>query len=77
MREYALGVTAALTAMMTAEGMFAFTAADVIEIMFTAVVVGVIAGAVFGIVTQPRKKKARWEKAGGLEVLVQGRRTKR
>ena len=74
MRNYAMAVTAALTAFVTAEGMFAFSRADVIEIGFAAIMCGCIAAAVFVVITEPKKRKAHWEKAGGLEVMIMGGR---
>lgn len=70
MRIYALWVTAALTGLITTELMLALTRADIIETLFVSLMSAVIAAAAFVVATEPRKKKAHWEKAGGLDVMI-------
>ena len=48
-----------------------FTKMDLVEMLFVTAIFTMFAGLIFGLVTEPRKRKsAKWEKAGDLEVLV-------
>lgn len=75
MRTYASVMTAIVIGWLSIEIMLTWSHYDVIGIMFIAVILSYIAAAGFMLVTEPRKKKARWEKQeNGLEVMIQGRR---
>ena len=50
-----------------------FTRMDLVEMVFVTMIFTLFAGLIFGLITEPRKrKKAHWEKAGDgdLDVFV-------
>lgn len=74
MRTYGAITTALLTALLTIELAFAVTRWDIIEIMFSTIMVTWIVAVIYFIVTEPKKKKRHhWEQIGDLEVMIQGK----
>lgn len=75
MRTYAMILTAVVTGWISVECMLTWSHYDVIGILFVAVILAYLAAAGFMLITEPRKKQAKWEKQeNGLEVMIQGRR---
>lgn len=80
MREYAFTVTIILSGLLASLLLACLTRADAIELIFMAMIVGLLVGVVFLLITEPKKKKAHWETAGAddeLSVMVMGRNRKR
>ena len=77
LREYAFVVTIILSGLLASLVLACLTRADAIELIFMAMIIGLLAGVVFLMTTEPKKKKAHWEQAGAddeLSVMVMGRR---
>lgn len=73
MRTYGYITTMMITSMLMPHILW-FTRMDLVEMVFVTMIFTMFAGLIFGLVTEPRKKKARWEKAGDgdLEVMIMG-----
>ena len=75
MRLYGLITTMIIAAWGTAEYLVSFTDMEFFHMAFVIAMVMFWATAAYMMITEPRKRKAaHWEKAGGLEVMVMGRR---
>lgn len=74
MRMYGLITTAIITAWGTAEYLVCRTSMEFFHMLFVVMMASFFAAMVFIAITEPRKKKAHWEKSGELEVMVMGRR---
>ena len=71
MRTYGLMTTLILSAWITVECLFAFTRMEILGIIFVTSIISYLCAFVFLVATRPhKKKKARWEKCGDLEVML-------
>lgn len=70
MRTYGYITTMMVVAMLMPHILW-FTKMDLVEMLFVTAIFTMFAGLIFGLITEPKKKrKARWEKAGDLEVMI-------
>lgn len=74
MRMYGLITTAIITAWGTSEYLVCRTSMEFFHMLFVVMMASFFAALIFMVITEPRKKKAHWEKSGELEVMVMGRR---
>lgn len=71
MRLYAMTLTGASTMMIAAYVLVEYTQAEFFEMVFLDFMIGFFAMLVFAFVTEPtKKKKAHWEQADGLDVMI-------
>ena len=74
MRMYGLITTTIIAAWGTSECLVYQTEMEFFHMFFIVMMVTSFAVGIYGVITEPRKKKAHWEKSGELEVMVMGRR---
>ena len=74
MRMYGLITTAIIAAWGTSECLVYQTEMEFFHMLFIVMMASFFAALIFMVITEPRKKKAHWEKSGELEVMVMGRR---
>jgi len=77
MREYAGFLTGLTTALIAADCLIAFTQMEFFHLVFAAMMIATFAMGLFGVATEPKKRKAHWERSGGLDVMIMGRRYKK
>lgn len=70
MRAYAMTLTGVSTMLIAAYVLVEYTQAEFFEMVFLDLMVGLFSMLVFALVTEPRKKKAHWEQADGLDVMI-------
>ena len=70
MRTYGYITTMMVVAMLVPHILW-FTKMDIVEMLFVTAIFTMFAGLIFGLITEPRKRKsAKWEKAGDLDVMI-------
>lgn len=72
MRTYGMVTTMMIVGMLMPHILW-FTKMDLVEMLFVTAIFTMFAGLIFGLITEPRRrKKARWEKAGDgdLDVMI-------
>ena len=74
MRNYAMFLTGITTALITVDVLIECTEMEFFHLVFATLMTGFLASCLFAMVTAPRKRKAHWEKSGGLDVMIIGRR---
>ena len=75
MKTYAAFLTVAMSEVLTMFILWTFTQMELFSICFWCILAAIAALYAFGCVTEPKKKKdARWQQCGSLNVLVQGKR---